>query len=1038
MDHSYGDIEKIEQDSSPYSDIDKISKDSSSDDLGEALDPNLTSKIFYDAQTIGVSKDLDKFIYEGEVVAIGGGSIITADRIEVDKNSSIIQATGHIAILTPSQVFTGDSVVFQWVTGNFKIVNAMMLSFDADEVRRISDKVLGFTPSELEFEIERKKRLQYIASQKASLKEEYQKTAEYGTKPSKELVDRYALVLEREDLTEGQENAALSKMGKARRKIFLQRRIFWNKTRSEAKTPAISGHSFFKIEGDIITRTDGNDYKAFNAIWTPCKCDDDDSPAWGFHASKMEAQIGGYLDMYHPVLKIKDFPVLYLPYARFPIKSERQSGFLVPTIRTGDSDLGSVYTQPVFFDISPNFDSTLTTDLMQKRGTKLGLELRYKQREYSGWTVNVETIRDKVWMDERNTRTELLDYHLDPDHSYCHKLYEFDPVTDALNEEKLKQVAKCESDMRSQLAIPSNTWRGMQEWRGQSMLAPRVSIVSKGTLLSDHSYAEDLFMSNEFENAFKGQDHAVAFSTAKAKLHYDGKDAYLGIGSSVGDYVITENRFEGLQMPMYMNFQSRVINLDQNNTWPVPVYAGFTGDYISISNVTDDTADLEDGKDNIGEGKWQRGKLSIISPLYTKGIVRVDYFSEFEARYVTHKDLNTDKSTIRSWKTGLTLNLPLDGIGVIPSVFDFSKTASSEKRYLHHFMNWALTFSARPVVVRKGTYRNPTEYSGTLPAVYFGSDLDSSPKGDVAEDVDVMMKHQKITLETTHRWKTYKKVWKIDRGSTPVSSEEKKKITYKEKAMRELVYSLDRPVNHEKDIFKESDTGEIEKWYINRYKLADQDVIEPISLRSNISFDFMKEKERQDQIDRNRVLKEAGREGEVVSYENLPRSWDGPFFDLDLNLGGYTLSTEVDYDMYLRKSKEVDFKLGLPRFYQTALSFGYILEKQTDGSTGGEERIHTAEMSLQTSIIPYISSMSLNLVKKRFEEKPDEYGTSLSISYLDDSGCWGIDFSKTKDFSDSEKDASYLFKLSVIFLGQKRDLDMTPQLERPMHLESDD
>ena len=51
--------------------------------------------------------------------------------------------------------------------------------------------------------------------------------------------------------------------------------------------------------------------------------DDDESPAWGFHAERIDAQSGGYIDFTDAVLKIKDIPILYLPRLKIPLKSER-------------------------------------------------------------------------------------------------------------------------------------------------------------------------------------------------------------------------------------------------------------------------------------------------------------------------------------------------------------------------------------------------------------------------------------------------------------------------------------------------------------------------------------------------------------------------------------------------------------------------------------------------------------------------------------------------------------------------------------------
>src|SRR5690606_13254030 len=138
----------------------------------------------------------------------------------------------------------------------------------------------------------------------------------------------------------------------------------------------------------------------------PCKCEDDEKPAWGFQTDEATAQVGGYANLYHPVLMIKGIPVLYLPYLKIPIKSTRQSGFLLPTIGY-ESRSGNIISQPIYFALSDSSDATLTTYVSERRGTRLGLEYRFQQSEWSGWEILVEGMRDRLWMQERSRRSHM-------------------------------------------------------------------------------------------------------------------------------------------------------------------------------------------------------------------------------------------------------------------------------------------------------------------------------------------------------------------------------------------------------------------------------------------------------------------------------------------------------------------------------------------------------------------------------------------------------------------------------------------------------
>lgn len=69
-------------------------------------------------------------------------------------------------------------------------------------------------------------------------------------------------------------------------------------------------------------------------------------------------------------------PILYLPYFRFPIDDRRRSGMLFPTIGQSDQT-GFDFRWPVYLNLGPNYDATLTPRIMSKRGFQVGTESRY-------------------------------------------------------------------------------------------------------------------------------------------------------------------------------------------------------------------------------------------------------------------------------------------------------------------------------------------------------------------------------------------------------------------------------------------------------------------------------------------------------------------------------------------------------------------------------------------------------------------------------------------------------------------------------------
>ena len=79
----------------------------------------------------------------------------------------------------------------------------------------------------------------------------------------------------------------------------------------------------------------------------------------------------------HAWMQFKGMPVLYTPYLSFPLGDERKSGFLIPVLDhsgTNGYEIGVAY----YFNLAPNYDLTLTPEILSSRGVELGSEFRLK------------------------------------------------------------------------------------------------------------------------------------------------------------------------------------------------------------------------------------------------------------------------------------------------------------------------------------------------------------------------------------------------------------------------------------------------------------------------------------------------------------------------------------------------------------------------------------------------------------------------------------------------------------------------------------
>lgn len=130
-----------------------------------------------------------------------------------------------------------------------------------------------------------------------------------------------------------------------------------------------------------ILRDESKELTFFNSSYSTCQ---PDTEAWHITSSKLhlnkETGVGTANNV---VLNIKDMPVLYLPYAQFPLDNRRKSGFLFPAVNySGNS--GLELDIPFYLNLAPNYDATITPEIMTKRGVLFDGLFRYLTSSSSG------------------------------------------------------------------------------------------------------------------------------------------------------------------------------------------------------------------------------------------------------------------------------------------------------------------------------------------------------------------------------------------------------------------------------------------------------------------------------------------------------------------------------------------------------------------------------------------------------------------------------------------------------------------------------
>jgi len=119
-----------------------------------------------------------------------------------------------------------------------------------------------------------------------------------------------------------------------------------------------------RIVANDAQRNDGNRTKLRNGIYSPCNtCAKmtDDPPLWQLKAKKIiHNQKEQELEYYDVWMEMAGIPVMYTPYFQHPDPTvKRKSGFLAPSTG-GSTYLGTTFTTPYFYAISPSKDLTVS------------------------------------------------------------------------------------------------------------------------------------------------------------------------------------------------------------------------------------------------------------------------------------------------------------------------------------------------------------------------------------------------------------------------------------------------------------------------------------------------------------------------------------------------------------------------------------------------------------------------------------------------------------------------------------------------------
>ncbi|MCA1608177.1 MAG: LPS assembly protein LptD, partial [Acidobacteria bacterium] len=144
---------------------------------------------------------------------------------------------------------------------------------------------------------------------------------------------------------------------------------------------------------DKVERTALDEVVVTKGKFTACE---EAVPKWSFTADEAKIKANEKVKLKRPKFRVKDVPIIALPYASIPIeRQDRSSGFLTPTFGYS-RDKGFRLSTAYFQTLGRSADVTIRGDLYSSRGLGYGLDFRTRANSRSYLNFGFYAVSDRV------------------------------------------------------------------------------------------------------------------------------------------------------------------------------------------------------------------------------------------------------------------------------------------------------------------------------------------------------------------------------------------------------------------------------------------------------------------------------------------------------------------------------------------------------------------------------------------------------------------------------------------------------------------
>ncbi|MEO5378437.1 MAG: LPS assembly protein LptD [Magnetococcus sp. DMHC-6] len=166
--------------------------------------------------------------------------------------------------------------------------------------------------------------------------------------------------------------------------LFTSERIFLDVSSEKGQIDQTSMNLFGPGgvgNADKVIILNNHQFSLYDATFTNCDCD---QPPWMLSSKEIQVDKNkNELTSKDMTLRFMDVPIFYSPWWQQPLKPERKSGFLTPTVQV-QSGNGLAVDFPYYWNIAPNRDATLSLMGISQRGVMGKLHYRYLGPSFSG------------------------------------------------------------------------------------------------------------------------------------------------------------------------------------------------------------------------------------------------------------------------------------------------------------------------------------------------------------------------------------------------------------------------------------------------------------------------------------------------------------------------------------------------------------------------------------------------------------------------------------------------------------------------------